>query len=130
VSCWVRARVHPPTSTRAKTYTTFTVCYRRGGRGYRVETAGTFPTQREAKLRRDLVGGWLAGGLDPVVELAKLDRPTVPPATYAEMAVRYRDSRIDVAASTTKAISNALANLVPIFGPRIPADLTVTGLAR
>jgi integrase len=50
----------------------YIVRYRRGGRGYRLEHAGSFKRQDAAKERERLVGGWLAAGLDPREELAKL----------------------------------------------------------
>lgn len=52
--------------------TSFQVIYRRGGRAFKLEYAGTFAKLKEADARRDTVQGWLAQGLDPVSELAKL----------------------------------------------------------
>lgn len=71
MTVWIRTRKTKGGEPR------YAVQYRRGGRGWRVETAGTFKVLREAKIRRDLVGGWLAQGLHPRDELAKLLRPTV-----------------------------------------------------
>lgn len=68
---WIRSR-DVKVSTRNPRGRSYQVLYRRGGRGYRIETAGTFKTQTEARTRRDLVAGWLAAGVDPKVELAKL----------------------------------------------------------
>ena len=73
---WIRPRAVKK-SSRNPRGRTFQVLYRRGGRDYPVESAGTFKTERDAKLRRDLVGGWLATGLDPKAELATLARTTV-----------------------------------------------------
>ena len=61
---WIRKR--PP-----KHGATFQVLYRRGGRAYRIEYAGTFATRKDADKRCDTVQGWLAQGLDPVDELAR-----------------------------------------------------------
>lgn len=68
---WIRSREVKVTARnpRGRSYQ---VLYRRGGRGYRIETAGTFKTQTEARTRRDLIAGWLAQGLDPKGELRKL----------------------------------------------------------
>lgn len=71
MTVWIRTRKTKGGEPR------YIVNYRRGGRGWRQETAGTFKVLREAKLRRDLVGGWLAQGLNPREELAKLLKPTV-----------------------------------------------------
>jgi hypothetical protein len=86
----------------AKGEARYIVTYRRGGRSYRIETAGTFKTQRDAKTRRDVVAGWLAQGLDPKVELAKTAAPAPETLTVAEWASRYESSRIDFADETTK----------------------------
>lgn len=122
---WLRTRKHPPSKRHPKGSTVFQVLYRRGGRGYRIETAGTFGTQKEAKQRRDLVGGWLAQGLDPKAELARL---TVQPArarVYKEWAVAYRASRIDIDTETRKNMVSHLLRLNDIFGERDPLTLTV-----
>lgn len=49
----------------------YMVRYRRGGRPTHLEGAGTFATQREAKLRARLVEDWLASGLNPRVMLSQ-----------------------------------------------------------
>jgi integrase len=89
----------------------FQVLYRRGGRGYPIETAGTFRTQRDAKLRRDLVAGWIAQGLDPQVELAKTSAPRAARLTFAQWADRYVSSRIDYAAETTQNVKSHLKKI-------------------
>lgn len=75
---WIRARKHPPSTKHPRGHTTYQVLYRRGGRAYTTETAGSFTGKRDAELRRDLIGGWLAQGLDPRAELAKLQNPPEP----------------------------------------------------
>lgn len=64
-ACHIRARTTGSGERR------FDVRYRRGGRYFPMEHAGTFGTLREARLRRDLVRGWLAAGLNPRVELRR-----------------------------------------------------------
>ena len=49
----------------------YSVVYRRGGRYFPTEHAGTFKTQREALIRKQAVAEILAAGLNPKVELAK-----------------------------------------------------------
>ena len=76
--------------------------YRRGGRSYRIECAGTFATKRDAENRQKVVAGWLAAGSDPVQELAKLQNPA-PRQTFQTARTAYVASRIDVAPSSQEA---------------------------
>ena len=48
---WIRAR------TTARDEKRYQVLYRRGGRAWPVQAAGTFKTLREARARRDVVAG-------------------------------------------------------------------------
>lgn len=121
---WVRPRVVKVTARNPRGKT-FQVLYRRGGRGYRIETAGTFKTEREAKQRRDLVGGWIAGGLDPRSEIAKLNAPSPVRRTYALVADAYTASRVDAAASTATNIQAHLKRLLPLFAGKTPEEITV-----
>jgi hypothetical protein len=43
----------------------FQVRYRLGGRAYPIVHAGSFPTLKEARARRDLIGGEIANGRNP-----------------------------------------------------------------
>ena len=43
----------------------YVVRFRRGGRYFPIEHGGSFPTMREARIRRDLIAGELAAGRDP-----------------------------------------------------------------
>ena len=43
----------------------YAVRLRLGGRAYPVEHGGSFPTMREARIRRDLIAGELAAGRNP-----------------------------------------------------------------
>lgn len=76
------------------------VQYRRGGRGYRLEHAGTFPTLREATIRRQVVADWLAAGKDPKVELAMLAAGPAKSKTVAALAAQWLTTRVDIDAST------------------------------
>lgn len=106
----------------------YIVCYRRGGRGFPLESAGTFKTEREAKIRRDLVGGWLAQGLDPKAELAKLTATPAPARTYAEVAEAMIRTRHDAAPATITAKTIALdkvRDLRPDLAKKPPEQWTV-----
>jgi integrase len=75
----------------------FRVKWRAGGRETVPQAAGTFPTLREAKIRRDWVAGELAAMRLP--DLTLLAAPVAGP-TLREVAKRWLESRIDVADHT------------------------------
>lgn len=122
---WIRRRDHAPSTRTPKGKRSYQVLYRRGGRGYRIETAGSFPTEREAKTRRDLVAGWLAAGHDPRAELAKLTAVAPVRRTYAVVAEAYVASRVDAAAHTATNTQSHLKKLLPLVGMKAPEDITV-----
>lgn len=124
---WIRPRVVKVT-TRNPRGKSFQVLYRRGGRYFPVETAGTFRTEREAKLRRDLVGGWLAAGLNPKDELARLQVAPIAVRTLSGWATAFLKSRIDIAESTHQSTRSALASLTETLGARDPQTVTVADL--
>lgn len=121
---WIRPRIVKKTSRnpRGRSYQ---VLYRRGGRDYRIESAGTFKTEREARLRRDLVAGWLATGINPKDELAKLALAPATVRNYRAWARAYKESRIDVGGATERNYRSHLNRLNPLFGDRDPHTLTV-----
>lgn len=121
---WVRTRIVTK-STRNPRGKSYQVLYRRGGRGYRIESAGSFPLDKEARLRRDLVAGWLAAGLNPKDELAKLKVVAVSVRSYREWAEAYSASRIDIGDEGTKNLVSHFRRLNDIFGDRDPQTLTV-----
>lgn len=126
---WIRPRTVKITA-RNKRGRTYQVLYRRGGRGYRIETAGTFKNEKDAKTRRDLVAGWLAAGLDPRVELEKLTEQAAPRLTLTEWARRYEASRVDLAPATATSLRSHVENLAasPIATMH-PDTLTVADVA-
>jgi hypothetical protein len=64
------------TTRRTKSGPRYVVRYRLGGRTYPIVHAGSFRTLREARARRDLVGGEIAAGRNPADALrAVLDHP-------------------------------------------------------
>ena len=102
----------------------YVVRYRRGGRGFKVEHAGSFPSQREAKIRRDFVAGELAAGRDPRKALRAA--ATAKTRTYRDWAEAYVASRIDLADTTGSALDAHLKRLLPVFGDRDPGTITVS----
>ena len=55
------------TTRKRATGTRFVVRYRLGGRLYPLQHGGAFKTMREAKVRRDLIGGEIAAGRNPAI---------------------------------------------------------------
>lgn len=119
---WIRVRVVNK-SGRNPRGKTFQVLYRPGGREATVQSAGTFKTERDAKLRRDLVAGWLAQGADPKLELAKLAAPTAT-RTYADEQAAWIRSRVDVDDSTREGYRRRGRLLDKLIGARAVASLT------
>jgi hypothetical protein len=64
----------------------YAVRFRVGGRAYPVEHGGSFPTMREARIRRDLIAGQLAAGRNPQEVLRRLARQ--PKARTLEQVLR------------------------------------------
>lgn len=125
---WVRTRI-VKASTRNPRGRTFQVLYRRGGRYHPVESAGTFKTLKEARLRRDLVGGWLAAGLNPRDELARLTVAAPAVRTVREWLVEYEASRVDLGDHSLSNVQSHARriNASPIAG-RDPHTLTVADI--
>jgi integrase len=86
----------------AKSGARFQVRYRLGGRGYPIAHGGSFPTLREARLRRDLLAGELAAGRNPRLLLEAMAVPTAPLRTFAQVAADYRASRVDASEGTLR----------------------------
>lgn len=122
---WIRRRDVGPSSKTPKARRSYQVLYRRGGRGWPIEYAGTFRTEKEARARRDLVAGWLAVALDPKAELAKLMRPPAPTLTYRQVAAAYAASRIDHSATAARNVESHLLRLNRIFGDQQPDQVTI-----
>lgn len=101
----------------------FQVLYRRGGRAFRVETAGTFEARKHASNRKELVQGWLASGRDPRAELAAVENPP-PRRTFATVAAGYEASRIDVEGSSRAAYGYAVAFWNTALGGRVIDEIT------
>lgn len=132
-SAWVERR--PTKSGEPR----FVVRYRIGGRESALRFAGSFRTQREAKLRRDAVGGDLAALRVPDVQILER-RPAA--RTLRVVAGEWRASRVDVAQGTATTYEVNLGRILPGLGDRpvaelgvddvtgLVAELVATGLAR
>jgi len=105
----------------------YDVRFRRGGRYFPVEHGGTFTTQREARIRRDLVAGWLAAGLDPKVELARI---LAPADSIAELQQAWLESRRRIASSTAKTYSYHSKRIGRDLGEIPASGLTVERVIR
>jgi integrase len=111
---WIRKRPLARTVKRPKGGSSFQVLYRRGGREATIESAGTFARDREAKMRRDLVAGWLAQGLNPKVEMAKLNVELRPARSYTEETEAMIQTRHDAADETIRMMRKALDKVVAL----------------
>jgi integrase len=112
------------TTRRTKSGPRYVVRYRLGGRAYPVEHGGSFKTLREAKARRDLIGGELAAGRNPADALRTLvEQPTR--RNFRSWASTYQTSRVDLAPETAKNLKSHLKRLLPAFDDRDPATITV-----
>jgi integrase len=77
---------------------------------------------KNARARRDLIGGELAAGRNPAEILRALTE--VPQRrTFREWADAYKLSRIDVAEKTTKTTGSYMRAIVETFGDRDPAQI-------
>jgi integrase len=103
----------------------YVVWFRRGGRYFPIEHGGSFPTMREARIRRDLIAGELAAGRNPLELLrALIEQPKA--RTFGQWAETYRESRPDIGEETRKNTVSHLKRLLPAFGERDPATITPT----
>jgi integrase len=95
----------------------YRVLYRLGGRESRQRYAGSFSTRAEALARKKWVDGELAALRVPQIEFLE---PT-PATTFAEVAERWRQSRIDVADGTAQTHRINLSRILPTVG-ELPID--------
>lgn len=108
---WIRRRQHPPTRKHPKGHVTFQVLYRRGGREARIETVGSYTREREAKIRRDLTAGWLAAGLNPKLELARIEQDSAPARSFTDEAHALIATRHDASLESIRSKQKALAKV-------------------
>jgi integrase len=101
----------------------YAVRFRLGGRGYPVEHGGSFPTMREARVRRDLIAGELAAGRNPRELLRALtEQPKA--RTLEQVFEDFIASRVDVAPATLENYKTHRDRLVPVLGAREPLRLS------
>jgi integrase len=113
------------TTRRTTSGPRYVVRYRLGGRAYPVEHAGSFKTLREAKARRDLIGGELANGRNPRLLLDAMRTPTVAShRTVAQWGEAMVASRVDVSDNRIRFLNTALrVRINPVFGERAPGSI-------
>lgn len=111
------------TKTTASGEKRYIVRYRVGGYAYPIQHGGTFKTMKEAKARRDLIGGELAAGRNPADFLrAMVEQPSV--RTIAAWGEAMVASRLDVSDSRRRFLSTALRTRInPVFGDQAPASI-------
>lgn len=108
-SVHIRTRVLPGGDRR------YIVRYRRGGRGFPVTHAGSFPTLKQARVRRDLVAEWLAAAKDPAVELKAVLNPQQAD-TIAPLAQQWLASRHSISDLTRATYQGYLTRIGNAFG--------------
>jgi integrase len=107
----------------------YVVRYRLGGRAYPIEHGGAFKTLKEAKARRDLIGGELANGRNPRDLLQAMTAAPVQVQILSRWRDRFLESRIDVDENTIKNYRSALKKASVRFGDRDPASVTADEVA-
>jgi integrase len=101
----------------------FVVRYRLGGRTWPVQHGGSFQTMKEARARRDLIAGELAGGRNPADVLrAMTDRPRL--RTFEQTFTDFIASRVDVSEATIENYKTHRDRLVALLGDRDPSAIT------
>jgi integrase len=110
--------------------TRYVVRYRLGGRAYPITHGGSFRTLREAKTRRDLIGGELAAGRNPADLLQQVFVERRPVLTLSSWTEKFLASRLDVDESTRKTYASALKKACHRFGSRDPASLRADDVAE
>src|SRR5262249_41455178 len=85
--------------------------------------AGSFATQREARVRRDMVAGEIAAGRNPADLLSDLLNQA-PERTLEEWGTAMVASRLDVSEGRVQFLNLALRTKInPRFGTRVPQQI-------
>jgi integrase len=106
----------------------YVVRYRRGGRFYPQEWAGSFKTERDARTRRDRGAGEIAAGRDPRAVVVLPD-PT-PTLSFSAWVAKFLASRIDVDATTISTYGAGLRNAEKRFRGKSVDTITVDAVAE
>lgn len=102
----------------------YVVRYRLGGRAYPIVHAGSFDTKKDAEKRLTIVKAELALGRNPGIMLDRMRELSSGLAVrFADVAERYRLSRVDVAAETRDGIAVHVRLLDQTFGDVDPAAI-------
>jgi hypothetical protein len=117
------------TTRKTRSGPRYVVRYRLGGRAYPLEHGGSFKTLREARARRDLIGGELAAGRNPREVLDAMLATPAPVLALSHWRDRFIVSRIDVDENTSKNYRSALKKACETFGERDPATITADEVA-
>jgi integrase len=119
------------TTRKTKSGPRYVARYRLGGRAYPLQHGGSFRTLKEARARRDLLAGELAGGRNPALLLQTLTTAPVPVQTMTTTvwAEKFITSRIDVDDNTTRNYRTACKKVGATFGDRDPHTITVDDVA-
>jgi integrase len=113
------------TTRQTKSGPRYVVRFRLGGRAYPIQHGGSFKTLREAKARRDLIGGELAAGRNPAGVLRALLETPAKTRTVAEWGRAMVASRLDVSENRLRFLNTALrVRINPAFGERAAASIT------
>jgi integrase len=113
---YVRPRTLPGGARR------FDVKYRRGGRFTALEHGGTFRTRGEALTRRAKIAEWLAAGLNPKVELARVLSPA---RTVSELQAEWLAGKRSVGAQTLAGYRSRKTLIEREFGRIVAEELRV-----
>jgi integrase len=101
----------------------YVVRFRRGGRYFPIEHGGSFPTMREARIRRDLIAGELAAGRNPRELFQRLTEQPVS-RTFEHTFDAFIASRIDVVPATLENYRTARERFLPLLGTCDPSRLS------
>lgn len=119
-SAWVEKRQTGKSGVR------HVVRYRIGGRESALQFGGSFPTQREARIRRDPIAGELAALRVPDLSLIALPTKVRICASVAEA---WKESRLHVADGTAATHRVNLSRILPSLGGKPVDALTVADVA-
>jgi integrase len=103
------------------------VRYRLGGRETQMKSGGTFKTLRDAKTRRDWITSELAAMRVPDLRLGEQG---VKMPTLRDEAIRWRNSRVDVADGTVATYHVSLGRILPCLGNRHVNEITAADIAE
>ena len=120
-STWLTRRTVADGSAR------FRVEYRVGGRESPTRYGGSFRTKRDALARKAWITGELAAQRVP--DLKVLAAETLA-AILADVATRWKTSRVDVSAGTMKTYEVALGRLIPRLGTRALDSIDAPAVAE